>query len=540
MNSNKPSILIVDDNFVNLYLIEQYLTNNEYEIISAMSGNEVFEKTKEKKYDLILLDIMMPDISGFEVCKKLKKDENTKDIPVIFISALFETEDKIKAFEVGGVDYITKPIDQGELIVRVKTHITISILRDNLLKTNNNLENVVKERTQELVKVNKLLEKEIKTKEQVIIKLLEQAQRIEENQKKLFLSESRLKQAQSVAGIGMWEWIPGTTDFFLSDEIYSIFEIHPDALNNRAEIFKYVHPDDREKIENDLNDVFKSSSLSTSILLEKEQFHKLYDFKILCPNDRIKYIQSRIYPIFEKNNHLVCVQGVLWDNTERHETELKILNAIIETEEREKQSFAQDLHDDLGPFLSSIRLYINQLESSINEDQRSKHINQLKCMLAEAIQITRNISNRLMPNLLYDYGLIKAVNSFVGKINSSGQISVNLNTNSIDFGLRLEINTEIILYRIITELINNTIKHAHADSIFIELSLNKHTLKLEYRDNGKGFDFEGNRLKNKGMGLSNIVHRLKTIDGYYDFHSEAGEGMQFIAKVKIRSPHELK
>jgi DNA-binding response OmpR family regulator len=121
----KYTILIVDDRAENLQYLHTILTQEGYEIRATTDGNMAYEAAKENKPDLILLDIKMPGIDGFEVCQKLKKEESLREIPVIFISALDEIEHKVRAFEEGGVDYITKPFEPKEVLSRVKTRLQI-------------------------------------------------------------------------------------------------------------------------------------------------------------------------------------------------------------------------------------------------------------------------------------------------------------------------------------------------------------------------------------------------------------------------------
>lgn len=131
MNSNK-FILIVDDNNRNLKLLSQILKKDDYKIAIANEGEKGIDIAISKEIDLILLDIMMPGMNGFEVCQKLKAHRETKDIPVIFISAMQEVEDKIKAFEVGAVDYITKPFNEKEVLARTKTHLSLDEIKNSL------------------------------------------------------------------------------------------------------------------------------------------------------------------------------------------------------------------------------------------------------------------------------------------------------------------------------------------------------------------------------------------------------------------------
>ncbi|MBP0017328.1 MAG: diguanylate cyclase [Cyanobacteria bacterium SBLK] len=122
---NKVSILIVDDRVPNLRLLSDLLKARDFQVRKATNGKIAIKASQKDPPDLILLDIQMPDMDGYEVCQKLKSDPQTRDIPIIFISALGEVFDKVKAFEVGGIDYITKPFQYEEVLARINNQLVI-------------------------------------------------------------------------------------------------------------------------------------------------------------------------------------------------------------------------------------------------------------------------------------------------------------------------------------------------------------------------------------------------------------------------------
>ncbi len=124
--NDKPVILAVDDQFQNIELLEAFLVPQGYEIVRAASGKEALEKLSGNRIDLVLLDIIMPNMSGLEVLERLRADEKTRLIPVVMVTALKETEDKVKALEAGCDDFISKPFDKVELLARVKSLLKIS------------------------------------------------------------------------------------------------------------------------------------------------------------------------------------------------------------------------------------------------------------------------------------------------------------------------------------------------------------------------------------------------------------------------------
>jgi two-component system, sensor histidine kinase and response regulator len=128
------TILVVDDNQENLKVISSFLKEKSYRIALATDGESAFKVLESNNIDLVLLDVMMPGLDGFEVCRILKEKPETKDIPVIFLTARNETEDIVKGFQSGGVDYITKPFRKEELFARVNSHIQLKLVRDYLVK----------------------------------------------------------------------------------------------------------------------------------------------------------------------------------------------------------------------------------------------------------------------------------------------------------------------------------------------------------------------------------------------------------------------
>jgi DNA-binding response OmpR family regulator len=129
MAKHKTLILAVDDKPQNLQFLGKLLSDNGYEVGMARSGQQALNFVTKNEPDLILLDIMMPGMDGYEVCRRLKSDFGTQHIPIIFITAKTDTDDVVKGFEVGGVDYVAKPFNSAELLARIRTHIEMKILR---------------------------------------------------------------------------------------------------------------------------------------------------------------------------------------------------------------------------------------------------------------------------------------------------------------------------------------------------------------------------------------------------------------------------
>ncbi len=167
-NNEESILLIVDDNPTNLGILFEYLTNSGFKVLVALDGESTIEQVKYAKPDLILMDVMMPGIDGFETCSRLKANLSTQDIPVIFMTALSDTVDKVHGFNVGGVDYITKPIQSEEVLSRVQTHLTIRNLQKKLQEQNDRLQHESDERQQKALKLEQVVRELQQTQAQLM------------------------------------------------------------------------------------------------------------------------------------------------------------------------------------------------------------------------------------------------------------------------------------------------------------------------------------------------------------------------------------
>jgi len=139
MDNNKPKVLIIEDNLVNINILIDTLSNSGYKILIAENGDIGIKRAIYAIPDIILLDIMMPGIDGYEVCRKLKENSTTMEIPIIFVSALTEVDDKIEGFNAGAVDFITKPFQKEEVLARIETHLTLQSQKKELKNLNTKL-----------------------------------------------------------------------------------------------------------------------------------------------------------------------------------------------------------------------------------------------------------------------------------------------------------------------------------------------------------------------------------------------------------------
>jgi PAS domain S-box-containing protein len=278
-STHKGVILIVDDTPTNLKVLFDCLTNAGFKILVAEDGESAIEKAKYALPDLILLDIIMPNMDGFETCRRLKADEATVEIPVIFMTALTETVDKVKGLSLGAVDYITKPFQQEEVLARIQTHLNLQYLARQLREQNQQLGQEIQKR----------LHKEAALRESE-----EKFRQLAENITEAVFWMSDPKKRQLLYVSPFYERIWGR----FCSSLYANFMGWLEA----------IHPLDRSRIET----VFFERALAGN-----------YDeeYRIVRPNGEVRWIHDRGFPIHNKSGESDRVVGIAEDITERKRTE---------------------------------------------------------------------------------------------------------------------------------------------------------------------------------------------------------------------------
>lgn len=215
---------------------------------------------------------------------------------------------------------------------------------------------------------------------------------------------------------------------------------------------------------------------------------------------------------------------------DRARAERRVINAIISTEENERKRFAKDLHDGLGPLLSTVKMSLSALNDKVNSKTGTEILNNTNHLVNEAINTLKDISNNLSPHILSNFGLSSALSAFVAKINKTKAIEIDFKSNMDN--IRLESEKEVVLYRAACELINNSIRHSGASRIEIDLNKHQKFITLQSDDNGRGFDTSTLESEDiKGMGLSNIETRVKSVDGVFILESNPGKGTSALIKI---------
>ncbi len=341
-------ILVVEDNMANLKFLIENLKDSGYIVRPANDGELALRSVKAKQPALILLDIKMPGLNGYEVCRRLKNSESTRDIPVIFISAGINPMDKIKAFEVGGVDYITKPFELGEVLARVATHLALWKTHKEINEKNLQLQQEITERKlveetlRESQKLNETLlkqvEEKLEEKESLIQSIMDNAP--------LLISAKDLK-GNVILANKKFEDIEGPEEF-VGKNIFDLF--HKDIAH---ELWK--------------ND---QAAIDGPVESEEQISHR----------DGVLHTHLTVkFPIYDKDGKAFATGAISPDITERKkiEAELQQAKKAAENANQAKSTFLANMSHELRTPLNAILGFSQLLAQNLSSKQLD-HLNIIK------------------------------------------------------------------------------------------------------------------------------------------------------------------
>lgn len=494
-NHNGSKILIVDDDETNLKYLMIRLTQAGFEVTQAESGNEALELLGHYMPDLILLDIKMPGMDGFEVCKIVKGMEETEDIPIIFLTALSDTVDKLKGFETGGVDYITKPINFDEVNARVNAHLT-------------------------LVKQHR----ELKASEAKFQMLADFSFDFE-----YWLNESNKFNYVSPSSKRITGYVP------------SEFEEDPALLR------RIIYPDDRERVWREI----EAASTSNEPLVR--------EFRIVTRSGEIKWIAHKSVAVTDKDgkhygrrasNQDITTLKLVEDALRRSESELKEAN-------HSKDKFLSILaHDLKSPFTGLIGL--SEMMYNYSNDLSAEEMREFTSGIYEAAKVIYTLIDNLLtwtrlqsgkmeqsPNRLELKKLVQEV-LFLSETNA---LKKNISLyNEVDPDAFI-IADQNMIDLVLRNLISNSIKFTqYGGEVRISATRKDDYYKISISDNGVGIPPQNltklfkldsmltttgtNNEQGSGMGLLLVKDFVEIQGGYISIKSEVGQGTTVEFSIK--------
>lgn len=479
MKKEKIKVLVVDDDPSLNELIKIKLNANGFETQSVYTGAGAIEYIEKNPDLLVLLDMKLSDMMSERVINEL----NGRGIYFSFVIMTGFGDQKIavEMMKLGAIDYIVKDVGFVDLLPPV------------IIKASNQMNDRLK----------------ITESQNIIARNEEQFRNIFENIHDIYAVLSADFRIEEI-----------------SPSVFDVFNVNREELigRNISELFV---------LRNEWRHCYKH--------IQENNFIENYEVSLSYnPDIQHKYclINAKrvLFESQQRNKIIVTIRDI----SQYKRLENEMISKVIQAEEKERKNIADELHDYIGPLLSTVKIYTNVLTDSNKEtENRNEILANIASIIDESVKTIRNIVNSLTPTILNDYGLEKAFNSFIFRLMHVENVTIEFNCGlSQDrFGKVLETT----IYRSGIELINNGLKHSFATLIRLSLIQKGERLSLTYTDNGIGFDSEIQRNpdKAKGHGLSNIVNRVKTLHGRINIKSATNKGTVVDIVFMLSNIHDV-
>jgi PAS domain S-box-containing protein len=492
-------ILIVEDEPLNRQVLEVMLRPEGFLLLSAASGEEALAVVAQQPPDLILLDIMMPGMDGYQVAGTIKGNPATKNIPIIMLTALDDHNARMLGLSAGAEDFLTKPVDRAELCVRVRNLLRLKAYGDYHDKYSQKLEDEVGSRTADLVESERLYRSTFDAAPVGIVHVGLDGQWLRVNQCLCDLLGYPCEALQSL----------GVQELIQSEE-----------GAGEAESFRRM----------------VAGTLDRDVVHEKRYRRQDGSFVWTRVNVSV-HRDAEGQP-----QHFIAV---IEDITEmkRAEQELRASSEqlrdlaahLLTVREEERARISREVHDELGQSLTAVKMDLAWLEGRLprSDGQMLKRIHSTLKLADSIIQAIRRISTELRPGVL-DLGLAAAVEWQVQEFQArSGiQCKVRLLTQDV---FAPDVSTA--LFRILQETLTNVARHAKATRVEVVQQKQRDRVVLMIRDNGQGFDQVGPSLS-KSLGLLGMRERAAILGGQVNISSAPGNGTTVTAWIPLPSPEE--
>ena len=512
--SKKGTVLVVDDNPANLAVLFESLRRANFKVLIAQDGRGGLRSIQHMRPDIVLLDVMMPDMDGFELCRRLSKNHELAEIPIIFLSAMHDTAAKIKALDHQAVDYVTKPFQAAEVVARVERHLTLRNLQKNLKEKNRQLQAEIVERQRvEAHLANVVLMSSTLQREALLPFIVERAKvLVKASCCSIFVPDEK------------------TGDLLFSkgpDEAIGQEVINNEHIIERA--FREQRPliFSEQASEESLNSqlavplLVAERAIGVLVVQRRAEFtHYERDLLLTLATHAAMALENA--NLYQKAQQQILERKRAEKTLQKYTKKLQLLaQQVISVQEEERRRLSRELHDEAGQALTALELSLSLLQGDLQEPT-------LRERLASAIDLTnqtheqlRLMARNLRPPELDTMPLTSTLANFCSRFAARTGLSIDYWGNDLPV-FNQSIN--ICLYRFLQESLTNVAKHAQATQIYVTWRYDNHTVKLSVDDNGVGFAPAGRSTDTMGLGLVGMRERIESLGGQLEINSAPGEG----------------
>jgi PAS domain S-box-containing protein len=497
---NSVNILMVDDQPAKLLSYEVILSELGENLIKATSGREALEQLLKNDIAIVLMDVSMPELDGFELAEMIHQHPRCQDTAVIFISAVHLTEfDQLKGYERGAVDYISVPVIPELLRAKVSVFAELRRKSRQLEILNRDLEQRVEERTEEL-------ERRAKALEQLNSELARKNQDL----------DAIVKTAPDI----IFSRLPDGSRDYLSPRFYEYTGAPADSAEGFGWL-DYVHPDDKEL----------SLAQWTHCVESGENYE--CEYRLRDRDGQYRWFRVRAVPIRDQANQIIRWYGTCSDIHDSKLVEHAMRQSAVELERKvdertaalrrlstrlmtmqddERRRIARELHDGLGQEMVALKMLLSSV--ALGPLSLKENIGEAISVIDRATQQIRTLSHLLHPPLLDEVGLLSALRWYLEGLTQRSGIETALEVNPPDFP-RVALEVETAMFRIIQEAVTNVFRHSGARHVWITLTQQEGEVIVKVRDDGKGVIDGVAELRSgaPGVGIRGMSERAKELGG---------------------------
>ncbi len=537
------TILVIDDNREHLRVLGALLKEQGYTVRLAPGSQMGVTSARTDPPDMVLLDVAMPNMNGYEVCHILKHDVTTRDIPIIFISALDETLDKVKAFEAGAVDYLTKPFQAEEVLLRIATHLNLRRIQQQFRRQNELLQQEITERQRTEARLRRV-ERALRALNQSNERMLRADNEadllhsichdlIEMNGYRLawvgFVEPGEPPTVQPVAQAGY-------DDGYLQTLNINLDETSERGRGPTASAIRTLQP--AIVTDTQTSATFApwraqarqrgyASSIALPLAYESDVLGALNVYAI----EPDAFDDEEVRLLMQLSSNLAYGLSALRSRAARADAEhtlreqheqLQILSRrLVEVQEAERRTIARDLHDEVGQVLTGLSLAL-ELVARQPAEHAPARLEHTQRLVNELIVRVRDMSMQLRPPMLDDLGLLPALLWYFERFREQTGIQVHFKRTGLE--QRFSGDIEITVYRMVQEALINAANYAGVNEVHVRLLVGRKHLDVQIEDQGRGFDAQEALHNPATSGLSGMRERTRLLGGDLQIDSEPGRG----------------